>query len=228
MTHEPNLMPEPTAARFCVRESAERFAPSLAVCLLAVILSAAALVCGLVVAHQMQAKRCWQGKPLEYWFNQLNAREIVQSPSGTVRRWGCWLETPQASANAIRGIGTNGIGFYLHKLRRQPGAGEVKFAMAARSFGFEDFLFRIRAVDSDRAQAATALILLKPLPPEVVSEVATLRTNGNRDIAAAAHCVLTMEGIDLGLLHPPVSKSASVDADLQKIPRSALNALNFE
>jgi hypothetical protein len=201
---------------------------SLAVCVLAMVLSAAGLIWGLVVAHQRETKLCWQGKTLEYWFNQLNAREIMRSPSGTVGRWGCWLETPEASAKAIRGIGTNGIGFYLEKLRRDPGAGEVQLAMAARSVGLENFLLRIRAVDSERGQAATALILLKPLPPEVVSEVVTLRTNGNRDIAAAARCVLTMQGSDLGLFHPSGSKSGSVDADLRKIPGSALNALDFE
>jgi hypothetical protein len=203
-------------------------ARSLAVYVLVAVLSAVALICGLVVSHQREAKLCCRGKALAYWFNQLNAREVMRSPSGIVRRWGCWLETPEASAKAIRGIGTNGIGFYLHKLKRDPGAVEGQIAMAARSVGFENFLFRIRAVDSERGQAATALILLKPLPPEVVSEVVTLSTNGNRGIAAAAHSVLTMKGSDLGLLYPSDSRSGSVDADLYKIPHSALDALGFE
>lgn len=160
----------------------------LVLCVLAVLLSVAALICGLV-AHGREAKLSWQGKPLEYWFNQLNDREIMRSPSGAVRRWGCWLETPEASANAIRGIGTNGLFFYVHKLRRKPGARELQLAMAARRVGFEDFLFRVRGVDSERGQAVTALILLKPLPQEVISELGILSSNVDQDIAAAAHCV---------------------------------------
>ena len=183
---------------------------SLAVCLLVVVLSIAALVCGLVVAHQRQAKLCWQGRPLKYWFNQLGGREIMRSPSGAVRRYGPWLETPAASASAIRGIGTNALGFYLRKLGRHPGARELQIAMAARRVGFEDFLFRIRGVDSERRQAVTALILLKPLPREVVSELVILSTNVDQDIAAAAQCVLG-------------SKSRSVDAALDNLPHTDLD-----
>jgi hypothetical protein len=194
----------------------------LVVCVFAVVLSVAAVICGLV-AHEREAKLSWQGKPLEYWFNQLNDREIMRSPSGAVRRWGCWLETPEASANAIRGIGTNGLFFYLHKLRRQPGARELQLAMAARRVGFEDFLFRIRGVDSERRQAVTALILLKPLPQEVICELATLGSSSNREIAAAAHCVLTTKENELVLLHPAASNQ-SPDLDLLNLP----NLCNFK
>ena len=38
-----------------------------------------------------------------------------------IMRYGSWLETSEASANALRGIGTNAIAFYLRKLRRQIG-----------------------------------------------------------------------------------------------------------
>lgn len=170
---------------------------SLDVRLLAAVLSVAALVCGLVVAHHRKTKLCWQGRPLEYWFNQLSGREIMRSPSGAVRRYGAWLETPEASANAIRGIGTNAQGFYLGKLRRHVGTREIQIAMAARAVGFEDFW--IRGVDTERGQAVIALILLKPLPPEVLSELVILSTNVNRDIAAAARCVLTVKESELDL-----------------------------
>ena len=184
---------------------------SLSVCLLAV-LSIAALVCGLDVAHQREAKLCWQGKPLKYWFNQLGSRESMRSPSGAVRRYGCWVETPEACSNAIRGIGTNAFGFYLRKLRRHPGAREIQIAMTARSVGFEDFLFRIRGVDSERGQAAAALILLEPLPPEVVSELVILSTNVDRDVAATAHWVLGSK-----------PRSRFVDAELYEIPHADLD-----
>ena len=132
---------------------------SLGVCLLAGLVLIVALVCGVVVAHQREAKLCWQGRPLEYWFNQLGSRETMRSPSGAVWRYGSWLETPAASANAIRGIGTDALTFYLRKLGRDVGSREGQIAIAARRVGFEDFLFRIRGVDSERAQAVTALIL---------------------------------------------------------------------
>jgi len=196
---------------------------SLAVYLLAAVLSVGALVCGLVVAHQREAKLYWQGRPVEYWFNQLGFREVMRSPSGAVRTWGSWNETPEASAKAVRGIGTNAIGFYLRKLGRHVSTCEGQIALAERRVGFEDSLFRIRGVDSERGRAVAALILLKPLPPEVVSELVILSTNGNRDIAGAAQRVLTVKESELGYPHPLGSKSRSVDADLYKIPRASLD-----
>src|SRR5438270_536161 len=129
---------------------------SLAVCLLAAVLSVAALVYGLVVAHEREAKLYWQGRPVEYWFNQLGFRGFMVSPSGVIRRWGSWNETPEASAKAVRGIGTNAIGFYLRKLRRHVGTREGQIALAADRVGLEEFLFGIRRVDSERSQAVIA------------------------------------------------------------------------
>lgn len=191
--------------------------PSLVVCLLGAVLSVAALVYGLVVAHQREAKLYWQGRPVEYWFNQLGFRGIMRSPSGAVRTWGSWNETPEASAKAVRGIGTNAIGFYLRKLRRHVGTREGQIALAARRVGFEGFLFRIRGIDSERGQAVIALILLKPLPSEVVSELATLSTNRNGEIAAAAHCALVTTENELVTLHSPARKQ-SLDLDLLNLP----------
>jgi len=72
-------------------------------------------------------------------------------------------------------------------------------------------------IEPERGQAVAALILLKPLPPEVVSQLVTLSTNRNQQIAAAAHCALTTKENELVLLHPDAGKH-SIDADLLKIP----------
>ena len=109
---------------------------SLAVCLSGALLSVAALVYGLVVAHEVKHKLSWQGRPVEYWFNQLGFRGFMRSPSGAVRKWGSWNETPEASAKAVRGIGTNAIGFYLRKLKRHVGTREGQIALAASRVGF--------------------------------------------------------------------------------------------
>lgn len=202
----------------------------LAVSLVVGAISVVGLLCSLGVAHQLKAKQSYLGKPLEYWFNQLpqtridrvgfaatviqRDHETMRSPSGAIRTWGSWIETPQASASAIRSIGTNALAFYLRKLRRDVGPSEIQIAKAARSIGFEDFW--IRGVDSERGQAVTALILLKPLPPWMVSELLTLSTNRSRDIAAAAHCALTTKENALGSLHPP--SKHPIDADLFTMP----------
>jgi hypothetical protein len=203
---------------------------SFAVWQLAGVILVAVLVCGLSAAHQRKSQTSYLGKPLEYWFNQLpmtftsgtgfsarvmqSDRMLLRSPSGAVRTYGGWMEKPEASAKAIRAIGTNALAFYLWKLTRHIGPIESKIHKVARAVGFQDFLFA--DVSPERGQAVTALILLKPLPPGVVSELVTLSTNGNREIAAAAHCALTTKVNDLVLLRSPDSKP-SVDADLLKI-----------
>ena len=188
---------------------------ALIVCLLVGAIPISGLVCGIGAANHRISKRFYQGKPMEYWFNQLGNQEIMRSPSGAVRTWGSWIETPEASAHAIRGIGTNALGFYLRKLKRQVVAREIQIAKVARAVGFEDFW--IRGIDSERGQAVIALILLKPLPSEVVSELVTLSTNRNREIAAAAHCALVTTENELVTLHSPARKQ-SLDLDLLNLP----------
>jgi hypothetical protein len=184
----------------------------LIVCLLVGVIPVAGLVWGIAAAKQHVSKRFYQGMPLEYWFNQLGNKEIMRLPFGAVMRYGSWLETSETSANAVRGIGTNALAFYLRKLRRQVGTREIRIAEVARAVGFNDFW--IRGVDSERGQAAIALILLKPLSPEVVSELVTLSTNRDGNIAAAARCVLTVRESELV---PPASKR-SLDLDLLNLP----------
>jgi len=133
-----------------------------------------------------------------------------------VKKYGDWLETPEASAKAIRGVGTNALTFYLRKLRRHDSPTEDKVYQIARSAGYRGFLW-LEHIEPERGQAVTALILLKPLPAEVVSELVNLSTNKNPQIAAAAHCALTINQNELVLLHPPAGK-LSIDADLFRIP----------
>ena len=209
---------------------------SLGVCLLVGVISVAGLVCGLGVAHQRTPRPSYQGKPLEYWFNQLpmtridvagfdarvklSDRMTCRTLSGAFRAWGSWMETPKDSANAICAIGTDGLAFYLRKLRQSISTREMQIVKVARAAGFHGFLFE--DVYPERQQAVTALIVLKPLPPEVVSELVALSTSRDQDIAAAARCALRAEEKDLLFLHSPASKRSldyqSLDIDLLNLP----------
>jgi hypothetical protein len=190
---------------------------SIAVWLLAGAISLAGLLCALDLAHQKQSKPYYQGKPLEYWFNQLpmtNIRgvgsnaTVVQfstlvsiSASRAVKTYGGFLERPEASATAIRAMGTNALEFYLSKLTRHYGSIKSRVDRAARIVGFKGFLFE--SISPEREQAVTALILLKPLPPNVVSKLTLLSTNSNREISVAARCALTTKVDELVLLRSP-------------------------
>jgi hypothetical protein len=110
---------------------------SLAAWLLAGAVSLAWLLCALGLAHQQKSKASYQGKPLEYWFNQLpmtgiravgSGKTVVQSstllalsPSRAVKKYGSWQEQPEVSAAAVRAMGTNALAFYLWKLTRYNG-----------------------------------------------------------------------------------------------------------
>jgi hypothetical protein len=200
---------------------------SFAAWLLTVVVLVTGVVWGLDVVHQRKPKLSYQGRALEYWFNQLPMTSIngktvgqsrhmlMRSASGAVRKYGDWMETPEASAQAIRGIGTNALTFYFGKLTRHYGPVERAIPKVAHAVGYHGFL--LADVDPERRQAVTALILLKPLLPEVVSELVTLSTNSHREIAAAARCALTTEENELVLLHPPASQH-SLDIDLLNLP----------
>jgi hypothetical protein len=125
------------------------------------------------------------------------------------------VETPKDSANAIRRIGSSASAFYVRKLRRHIGAAEIRFTRVARAVGFHGFLFE--DVEPEREQAITALILLKPLPPEVVSELVALSSNRDPCIVGAALCALRVSDKDL-LFLPPAESGHSIDAGLVKIP----------
>ena len=203
----------------------------LIVSLLAGVILAAGMVWGFGVAHWRTPRPSYQGKPLEYWFNQLpmtrmgaagsDAKAMLsdrwrcQAPSGAVRKWGSWLETPQDSGNAIRGIGSNALAFYIRKVGRHIGAPELQIMKVARAVGFHGFLFQ--DAEPEREQAVTAFILLKPLPPLVVSELVALSTNRDPYVAGAALCALRTNEKELLFLHPPESKH-SIDEDLYRVP----------
>jgi len=204
---------------------------SLVVCLLVGAISVAGVVWGFGVALRHTPRPFYQGKPLEYWFNQLPMTRIDTNgfyatvslsdrwrcglASGAVRKWGRWIETPEASANAIHRIGTNAIPFYLRKIRRPIGARETQIMKIARAVGFRGFLFE--DVEPEREQAVTALILLKPLPPQMASELVALTTNMDPYIAGAALCAFRTKEKELLFLQSAKSKH-SIDADLHRIP----------
>ena len=91
------------------------------------------LVWWLAGIHHVQCKSTYEGKPLAYWFNQLPmtkslpGQDVYQSPrkrarhikSGAVQEYGTWVEDGEASAKAIRAIGTDGLDFYFSKLKRE-------------------------------------------------------------------------------------------------------------
>jgi hypothetical protein len=202
---------------------------SLAVWLLTGVIALVGMISGLRAANHFKPKPSYQGKALEYWFNELPMTTIIgadfnvrqygrvrlQSPSGAVRTYGGWMEGPEASVSAIRAIGTNSLGFYLRKLTRHIGPIESRIYKSARDIGFRGFL-GWEDVDWVRGQAVTALILSKPLPPEVTFELMILSTNRNQEVAAAAHCALMTKVNELPMLKSPERKE-SIDAELLKI-----------
>jgi hypothetical protein len=172
---------------------------------LAVFILVGGLACWFGITGAASRGLSYKGKPIEYWFNQLpmtkaqlvEGKETIRmsdkmrkghTPSGAVRMYGSWVEEPQASAQAIRALGSNGIAFYFRRLKRQDLPIRNKIQQAAFRVGVGRFVFE--DVDAERGQAVTALILLKPLPPGPASELVTLSKNSNGAIAAAARCVL--------------------------------------
>jgi hypothetical protein len=199
----------------------------LMVWVLAMAVSVTGLVLSFNVEYQRRPTLASQGRPLEFWFNQLpmtrnnggtvgqSRHMLMRSPSGAVRKYGDWTETPEASARAIRDIGTNALTFYLGKLTRNSGVIEQTIAKAARAVGYRGFLFA--DAYPERGQAVTALILLKPLPSGVTSNLVTLSTSSNREISAAAHCALATTENELVTLHSPARKQ-SLDLNLLNLP----------
>jgi hypothetical protein len=186
-----------------------------------------AFLSGLVFALYREPELSYQGMPLNYWFNQLPltiaqpvgvsyaSRWMIRGSSGVVRKCGDWIESPETSAAAIRSMGTNAINFYLGKLTRQYGPLKRAIFRSARSLGYHGLLFE--EIYPEREQAATALILLQPLPPGAVSVLANLSTNRDPQVAAAAHTVLTSKRSELMFLQHPVRKP-ELDLDLLNLP----------
>jgi hypothetical protein len=185
---------------------------SSVVWLLAGFLVLGGCLCWLAVPRRAEANLGYQGKPLPYWFNQLpmtrsrgepgyetavqtSRRRAQHNKTGAVQRHGSWVETADVSGQAIRAMGTNGLQFNLSKLERRESALPGKIQMAAFGLGLRRFLFA--DVGAEREQAVTALILLKPLPENVVRQLTVLSTGSNAEIAGAARCVLIAEASQL-------------------------------
>jgi hypothetical protein len=163
------------------------------------------------------------GKPVQYWLHQLplaritfvggtekavvlqsvgftkweahywSAGQLYQAANAKpVVGWdGKAQPTPEASAQAVCAIGTNGIGFYMRRLRGQSSPILHWIQQGASRCGVNRFVFG--DVEIERQQAATALILLKPLPESTAKELLELSKQGNRAVASAAWCVLDAE-----------------------------------
>jgi hypothetical protein len=153
------------------------------------------------------------GKPVQYWLDQLPLAEIwlgwpakkivvlrsvnfakANAKPSAVARDGSLRARPEAATQAVCAIGTNGIGFYMRRLRgRSPPILHGIQQLALRC-GVNPSLFR--DVETERQQAATALILLKPLPPSTATELLQLSKESNRAVANAAWCVLEADWTD--------------------------------
>jgi hypothetical protein len=194
----------------------------------------------LSLADEFSGGLAYQGKPIEYWFNQLPMVkvQIVQgketacmgdkmrkghTKSGAVRKYGSWVETPEASAQAIRAMGTNGIAFYFRRLKRQDLPIRKRIQQAAFAVGVRHFLFE--DVDAERGQAVTALLLLKPLPPSAASELVALSKNSNGAIAAAARVALTVPADTY--LHSNSGIEDAVDRDRGRFQERGSSPSNF-
>ena len=153
------------------------------------------------------------GKPLQYWFHQLPLTDVgfvggtekvvllrsVNFPRANARpsaaaRGGSARATPEASVQAVCAIGTNGIGFYMRRLRERSPPILHWIQQLAWRFGDNRSVFR--DVETERQRAVTGLILLKPLPPSTSKELLQLSKGSNRAIANAAWCVLEAELVD--------------------------------
>jgi hypothetical protein len=118
----------------------------------------------------------------------------LRHPSGAVERYGSWLEPPEASAQAIRAMGSNGIAFYMRRLKSPAPPPHYSQTPMRERIQAMAYLFGIRHplfndIEAERRQATTALILLRPLPPGSSKELLEL-SKGTNGIAVAAQCVL--------------------------------------
>lgn len=137
-----------------------------------------------------------QGKPLNYWFNQLPLTRIVSDGSIVTqdqvqlpgRRYGSFLETPRGAREAFQDIGTNALAFLLYKLKRSETRSHKPIQMLAIKYGFKRL--PLPSIDAERQQAVTGLIFLSPLPPDYLPQVSALATNADPKVATAAKCVL--------------------------------------
>lgn len=144
----------------------------------------------------------YQGKPLTYWSHQLPVTIILAGSGGTNgvlrfneinsagRKYGASVESTNAAVEAIRHFGTNGLPYFLSKLRGD----SSQLELLAEKVGSEHripWLLPRDSANMERAQAVTALVALSPLPERWVEQVRKVSRNSNRRVAASAGYVLS-------------------------------------
>lgn len=156
------------------------------------------------------------GHPLDYWLAQAPCSGVAWLTGGVrvvgitvrVRRngktYGSTRESPERAIRAIQQIGTNGLPFLISMLRRH----EIPLLGRAKKFLIQQGIMRAPADDLvvRREQATTALLALRPLPPEWRSQILKLSTNAPNEVAASAQAVLA--GGDIAKLQWPTNFTA--------------------
>jgi hypothetical protein len=162
----------------------------------------------LVVVAQVLREPAYRGRPITYWFHQLQltgisgAGKVVRADKVTLpgHRYGSFLEKPETVAEAFRVMGTNALPLLLRKLNQS----ETPLHRPIQECGY--LLARRLPLDSrdvERQQATTGLLALSPLPPDVLRQVAALTTNANPKVAAQARCVLAQNKLPTTELSSP-------------------------
>ena len=147
----------------------------------------------------------FHGRSIESWFEQL---PLLWLPNGGIvpvsiatgrfrirlewekdgRKYGNSKRNPNESLAAIRAIGTNGLPFIMRKFVRRESRLQRWIDTSASKCGLRRSLFKDANVE--RAQAVTALIVLRPLPPQVISELKVLSSKKDVTISPPANFVL--------------------------------------
>jgi hypothetical protein len=139
----------------------------------------------------------YKGKSLDVWFRGL---PLSNKEEGSVRInvWREWNEegfaygTPNAAyqvecISAIRALGSNAVPYAMDKLTRR-GLPYMKAVQKwANKIGLRPAF--LRNPERERAQAATALILVSPLPPDALARLNEL-TKDNNSNPQADHVLL--------------------------------------
>jgi hypothetical protein len=159
------------------------------------------VVCALAmifIFRSVPKEPVYDGHPISFWFNKLPLTMVrsggfVMSVDTLVdgggRLYGVKSGLPNAAFKAIQEIGTNGLPFLIGKLSRRE---TPKFAQSIQLWAFQHGLKHsvLPNPEIERAQAVTALLALKPLPPEAVAQIHQLSNNRTNPAALSAAYVL--------------------------------------
>ena len=155
------------------------------------------LVTGLAAGLYLPSKQpTYRGQPISYWFSELPLTlvrgQVVMSAERIEtgdRKYGAQREKPEIAVAAIQEIGVKGLPFIMRKFSRRQTPIREWLQARASWCGVKRSLFP--NPELERAQAVTALVALKSLPPQVMSQLHDLSGNGTNSIALSAAHVLT-------------------------------------